>query len=182
MSLHLILGPMYSGKSSELLRLADRYKIAGKKVLIIKYIADTRYSKNEIATHGGRRVLADASIDRLDCVDFKPYEVICIDEVQFYPDNTDLIKWADSGKIIIACGLSGNYLRHQFKGIPELISAADKITHLNSICMNCKNENGSFSAMRKDKAQISGKAAETEFIGGQETYLALCRQCYVSST
>lgn len=172
---------MYSGKSSELLRLADRYKIAGKTVLIIKYIADTRYSKDEIATHSGTRVMADASTDRLSSVDFEPYDVICIDEVQFYPDNVDLIKWADKGKIIIACGLSGNYLRHQFQGIPELISAADKITHLNSICMSCKGENGSFSAMRKEKAEISGKAAETEFIGGQETYVALCRQCYMKS-
>jgi thymidine kinase len=181
MSLHLILGPMYSGKTSDLIRLADRYKIAKKKVIIVKYLADTRYSKDELAAHSGTRVLADASTDRLSLVDFEPYDVICVDEVQFYPDNKDLIKWADKGKIVVASGLSGNYLRHQFQGIPELISAADRITHLNSVCMLCNNENGSFSAMRKEQTQIAGKAAETEFIGGQETYVALCRKCYVNS-
>lgn len=170
---------MYSGKTSCLIRLADRYKIAGKKVIIVKYVADTRYSKDEIAAHSGTRVKADASTDRLGLVDFEPYDVICVDEVQFYPDNTSLIDWADKGKIVVASGLSGNYLRHQFQGIPELISSADIITHLNSICMECKSENGSFSAMKKEKAAIAGKAAETEFIGGQETYVALCRQCYV---
>lgn len=181
MSLHLILGPMYSCKTSELIRLADRYRIADKKVIIVKYIADNRYSKEELATHSGIKVLADATTDLLGNVDFEPYDVICVDEVQFYADNVSLIEWADKGKIVVASGLSGNYLRHQFQGIPELISAADKITHLNSVCMICKSENGSFSAMKKDKAAISGKAAETEFIGGQETYLALCRQCYVKN-
>lgn len=179
MSLHLILGPMYSGKTLSLICLLNRYKVAGKKVLTVKYQHDTRYSLDELASHSGTKVLADISTDKLEFVDYKPYDVICVDEVQFYPDNKELIKWADSGKIIVASGLSGNYLRHQFQGIPELISAADKITHLNSICMNCKNENGAFSALRKEKVNVS-KEAETEFIGGQETYVALCRQCYVN--
>lgn len=181
MSLHLILGPMYSCKSSTLLRIADRYRIAGKKVLIIKYFGDTRYSKDELVTHSGIRVKADISTNNLESITIDDYEVICVDEIQFYADNTILIKWADQGKTVVASGLSGNYLRHQFQGIPELISASDQITHLNSICMQCKSENGSFTAMRKEQILISGKAAETEFIGGQETYIALCRKCYVAT-
>jgi thymidine kinase len=169
---------MWAGKSQELIRLADRYRIAGKRVLMIKYVADTRYSVTDIATHSGVRVKADASVDHLSDLDIQGYDVVCVDEVQFYPDNTLLIQWADSGYIVVASGLSGNFLRHQFQGIPELIAAADKITQLTSVCMQCNSENGCFSAMRKDTNKTDAHAAEKELIGGKETYLSLCRQCY----
>lgn len=159
--------------------LADRYKIADKKVLMIKYLADTRYSQDEIVSHNGVKLKADVSTDRLSEIDPSEYDVICVDEVQFYPDNTILIDWADRGHIVVACGLSGNFLRKPFNGMPELISAADKITPLDSVCMDCKAENGAFTALRKERVETASKAAEKEFIGGKETYVSLCRKCYV---
>jgi thymidine kinase len=180
MSLTLILGPMYSGKSSSLIRMAERYRIADKRVLVIKYIGDNRYSDTEVASHSGAKLRADLSVNTLGDIDVTDYDVICIDEIQFYLDNHQCIAWADYGKTVIASGLSGNFLRKLFKGMDDLIANADSIIHLNSICMMCKNENGSFSHLLKSKTAQAAQA-ETELIGGTDTFIALCRSCYVLS-
>ena len=194
---HIVLGPMYSGKTSELIRLAERYRIAGKRVLVVKYAEDSRYvpehdgsgSGSEttatMGTHNGRFLDAVAANTLQEIVDkglLEDHDVICVDEVQFYPDSALVVTWADAGKTVVASGLSGNYLREQFSGMPHLIANADCIEHLTSICMQCKKDGASFSALRQDIQGGGGaeaEAAATKFIGGAETYLALCRSCYV---
>jgi len=162
----LIIGPMFSGKTSELLSRYRRWKLAGKKVLMIKYKQDNRYDKNNIVTHDGISVNARVC-ERLQELDdyVNNYDVICVDEVQFYDDADEYCdKWANMGKVVEASGLNGNYLRKPFKIISNLIPLAEDIHHLNAVCKETGND-ASFSVkFIKNDQEI--------FIGNDDSYLA----------
>ena len=109
-AIHLILGPMYSGKTSELVRRYRRYSVAGKKCLLVKHEHDTRYDEKMLCTHDSHKVDAQGCL-RLSDLDFdhREYDVICIDEIQFYADNLEFTeKMANQGIIVEASGLRGN--------------------------------------------------------------------------
>lgn len=167
--LNLICGPMYSGKTSELCRRYTRYKLAGKKCLLIKYKNDNRYNNNKLATHD-KKMYDAINCSLLKEIDTKiiKYDVICIDEIQFYEDAhiyTD--KWANEGKIVEACGLNGNYKREPFEQISKLIPKVENITFLTAID-EVNGEEASFTKRIVD-------SQETELIGGKESYVACSR-------
>src|SRR5271170_2495790 len=122
--LHLILGPMYAEKSTNLLRQYRRFKLSRKACLLVKYRGDNRYTDdNYIATHD--RVLSQEmavvcnDLGELETqVDMRKYEVICVDEIQFYGDNLEYCqKWRKEGKIVICCGLYADFQRRPFKNL-----------------------------------------------------------------
>ena len=169
--IHLILGPMYSGKTTELLRLYRRYQIAKKNCVIIKYGEDQRYHTNKVVTHDNvqyeslNAILLSGlfkmpSIERAD--------VICIDEIQFYNDAPDICDmWANNGKIVIASGLNGDFKREPFDVISKLLPKAEEVTFLTAIC-NKTGEPAAFSKRISDEKQV-------KVIGGVESYVAACR-------
>src|SRR3972149_2403345 len=116
-SFNLILGSMFSGKTSLLISRSNRYSLAGKKCLMIKYKNDIRYDKYKVVSHD------NISIKALVCeylmeVDHivSNYDVILIDEIQFYKDAPIFCdKWANEGKIVEACGLNGTFDRKPFE-------------------------------------------------------------------
>ena len=134
-SINLIIGPMYSGKTTELIRRFRRHKIGNKNCILIKYINDNRYNEEKISTHDNITIEAVkcSLLEELDKV-IKIYDVICIDEIQFYKDASFYCdKWANEGKIIEACGLNGDYKRKPFEQISLLIPMIENITYLNAI-------------------------------------------------
>lgn len=172
--LNIIIGPMYSGKTSELLSRYCRYKVAGKKCLLVKFNKDDRYDKDKIVTHNL------FSQDAISCTDLceidnliNDYDVILIDEVQFYSDSHIYCdKWAYQNKIVEASGLNGDYLRKPFEQISLLIPLSDKITHLTAVDKDDGND-APFTARLSDKS-------EQTLIGGNETYKAVNRSNYLS--
>jgi thymidine kinase len=172
--LHLILGNMFSGKTSELLRRYRRYKISGKSCIMIKYKNDTRYDPNSVVTHDSIQITA-ISCTLLSEVDayITPYDVICVDEVQFYKDAPIFCdKWANEGKIVEACGLSGSYNRTTFVTISNLIPKAESVVFLDAICVNTGN-NGAFT-----KLIVDNVGGSTELIGGADKYIPVDRLTY----
>lgn len=173
-NLNLIIGPMYSGKTSELLSRYLRYKVAGKNCLLIKYDNDKRYDSNKIVTHNLFKQ------DALNCNNLKEfddkissYDVILIDEIQFYPDaNIFCDKWANQGKIIEASGLNGDFQRKPFQQISLLIPLCDKITHL--VAVDKKSGNDAPFTVR-----LSNDSQQT-LIGGDNIYQAMNRTNYIS--
>lgn len=162
----LILGPMYSGKTSELLNRYRRWNLAKKKVLMIKYENDKRYKENEIVTHDGLSLKAFKCnlLEELDNK-IKDYDIICIDEVQFYKDaHIFCEKWANEGKIIEASGLNGNYKREPFEIISKLVALADDICHLKAVCTSTGND-ASFSIRIVDNE-------DEILIGSKDMYIA----------
>jgi len=178
--LHLILGPMFSGKSTTLLRQFRRFKVSKKSCLLIKYHGDQRYTdRNYIATHD--KVISQeeafpchhlSDLEHQQGLDLNAYDVFCLDEVQFYPDKLEFcLKWRARGKIIVGSGLYSDFKRNPFPQLPELIAHSDKVEFLKAICPDCL----------QDKATTSYRLSnevDQVVIGGSEKYLPLCHGCY----
>lgn len=172
--LSLIIGPMFSGKSTILLTRYRRYQIAGKKCLLIKYAKDTRYNNSEemLVTHDLISYKA-TSCHKLEEVEqlIQEYDVICIDEIQFYSDASHYCDlWANQGKIIEVCGLSGDYQRKPFQQISLLIPLCDDISFVTAVCKDTGND-ACFTMRLSDEK-------EQEVIGSTDKYQAVSRERY----
>ena len=160
---------MYSGKSTTLLSRYRRYKFANKNCLLIKYSKDIRYKKNNIVTHDSLEYEAKncTLLKEIDNI-INNYDVICIDEVQFYEDAYIYCdKWANQGLIVEACGLNGDFERKPFNQISLLIPLADKIDHITAI-----DETNGFEAPFTKRIT---KEKDQEVIGGKDKYRASSR-------
>jgi thymidine kinase len=180
--LNIIMGPMYSGKSTELIRIYNKYKLK-KKVLVINHKSDSRYGENSINTHN-KNNLNCISFDKL--ADYYTkftnnlediYDIILIDESQFFNDLYDFCKTIvdTTNKTIYAFGLSGDYKRKRFGQLIDLIPIADDIKYLKSVCNKCKDiKNASFTLRICD-------SNEQILVGANEQYMAVCRDCWLKS-
>jgi len=172
--IEVIIGPMYSGKTTELLRRSRRYFFSGKKCLIIKHSDDIRYDQNNIVTHDTVKCAA-IKTDLLSKIegtrDFQTVDVICIDEIQFYPDAAKMCdKWANEGKIIIAAGLISNFMREPFEQVSLLLAKADEISHLKAVCTN--------TGLDAPFTRRISKETQIKVIGGCDKYIAASRKAY----
>ncbi|XP_055337471.1 thymidine kinase, cytosolic-like isoform X2 [Paramacrobiotus metropolitanus] len=171
-SIQLIFGPMFSGKTTELLRRINRYKIAKYKVLLLKYAKDVRYEENCVSTHDRHAVPARNAVMLKECTEeCYAYDVIGIDEGQFFPDILEFAEHlANCGKTIIVAALDGTFQRGPFGDIVHLVPKAENIVKLSAVCIICNS----------DAAFTRRYSAETavELIGGSDKYMAVCRECY----
>lgn len=160
---------MFSGKTTELIRRYNRHKISGKNTIMVKYANDLRYDKNYISTHDNNKIPAIKCIKLGDIEHLiQNYDVICIDEIQFYEDAATFCdKFANNGKIVEVCGLNGNYKREAFPQISLLIPKVESITFLTAIDP-INGQEASFT-----KRIINSN--ENELIGGKESYIACSR-------
>lgn len=170
--LSLIMGPMFSGKSTILLTRYRRYQIAGKKCLLVKYAKDTRYGGSEelLITHDQLSYKA-TSCNKLEEIKdiINEYDVICIDEIQFYPDASHYCDlWANEGKIVEVCGLNGDYQRKPFAQISLLIPLCDDISFVTAVC----KETGKDACFTKRLSEEK----EQEVIGSTDKYQAVSRE------
>ena len=171
--IELILGPMFAGKSTELLRRMRRLEISGKQILSVKYAADTRYKSDAISTHDNivRSAVSCKMLSELDQM-WRNYDVIGIDEGQFFEDVVQFSEnAANDGKIVILSALNGTWKRSGWTNILELVPKCEKVKKLSAICKIC-SYNADFTFRH-----IFGVGPE-EFIGGAEMYMPLCRECY----
>ena len=172
--IELILGPMFSGKSTRLIELMRKYVYKAKKTIMVKFYADQRYSqKSEVVTHDlikydsiDCKILKD-SFDTL-----KQYDVIGIDEGQFFADLVEVCEeLALMGKIVLIAALNGDFRMEPFPVIQRIIAKADKIKLLKAYCFNCHKD-------AKFSLRIV-QSNETVLIGAGEAYKPACRECHV---
>jgi len=175
--IQVIFGPMFSGKTTELIRRCRRYQIANYKCAVVKYARDQRYTEtNQIATHDEQRLAAFAAIELQHVRDqLREYEVIGIDEGQFFPDIIETCEQlANEGKTVIVAALDGTFQREGFGRILELVPKAEHVIKLTAVCMNCYND-AAFTKRFSEDTTI-------EVIGGSEMYSATCRDCHAGKT
>lgn len=181
-SIELIIGPMYAGKSTELLKEIRKHKFLNKKILIINHTINVRYGTDKIITHDKISCDDSISLTNLEEIykheDFPESDVIIIEELQFFKDAYKIInELADKySKHVICAGLSGDFRRHPFGDVCRLIPVADKITHLRAMCSICKD--GTPASFTKRFTED----IDTELVGAAETYKAVCRYHYLNNT
>lgn len=169
----LILGPMFSGKTSELITLGKRYAIAKKKCLIIKYSGDTRYSEDTtlLSTHDEYSIKA-IPLDKLEIKkEYDEYDVILIDEGQFFKDLNVFCDWyAEKGKVVVVAALNGKADKTPWDEVSLLLPNVTRTVFKTAICSKC-GKSAEFSHSKKE-------IINSICIGGSETYEALCRECF----
>ena len=136
----ITFGPMFAGKSTELLRKIKRYKVAEKATVVIKYANDNRYSEDCVSTHDKQMIKAIACTQLYDVAEqVKDFEVIGIDEGQFFDDIIEFSEeMANKGKIIVIAALDGTFERKKFGKVVDLIPLAERVEKLDAVCMDCK--------------------------------------------
>lgn len=178
--IEIIIGCMFSGKSSELIRRVKRYEAINIKVLSINYDKDNRYgNSNQIITHD--QISKNAmSINKLKPIlgidEFKTSSIIAINEGQFFEDLYDFVTTAADyfNKTIIVCGLDGDYQRNVFGDILRLIPHSESVQKIDALCKLCHDGTKAWFTKR-----ISHSNQRIE-IGGAESYIPVCRTHYNS--
>jgi thymidine kinase len=172
--IEVICGPMFSGKSEELIRRLRRATIARKRVQVFKPVIDTRYSKDEIVSHGDLRMRSEVlekPSEMLSHIDWRT-EVVGIDEANFM--GPDLIEvagtLADSGKQVIIAGLDTDYMGRPFPPVPDLLALAESITKTLAICVRCGNP--------AKHTQRLVESNDLIVVGAAGMYEARCRRCF----
>jgi len=172
--IEVVCGPMFSGKSEELIRRLRRAMIARRRVQVFKPTIDVRYSQDEIVSHADSRmkseVIGDAS-EILTLTDPRT-QVVGIDEANFLGEGLVEVAQtlANSGKQVIIAGLDTDYMGRPFAPIPDLLCHAESITKMLAICMRCGNP-----------AKHTQRLVESDdliVVGASGMYEARCRACF----
>lgn len=168
----LIIGPMFAGKTTEMLRRIDRAELGRSRCIIMKYAQGSRFRQGTVNTHDSY------SREAIECNLLMPqiqecliYDTIGIDEGHFFPDlNPFCETLANSGKRVIVAALDGTYLRKPFKNVLKLISNCESLVKLTAVC----TETGNDATFTKRIINSTGD----HLVGGTETYQAVSRQAY----
>jgi thymidine kinase len=170
-SIEVVCGPMFSGKTEELIRRIRRAQIAKQKVQIFRPQIDTRYSKTHIVSHNSTSLQAQTVKCPEEILQMlrDSTRVVAIDEAQFY--TTEIIniveRLAKRGLRVIVAGLDLDYKGKPFGPMPTLLALADKVAKIEAICTVCGD-----SASRTYR-----KSADSEqfLLGEEDEYEARCR-------
>ncbi len=177
--IELIVGPMFSGKSEELIRRVRRAVIARQEVQVFKAAIDDRYDSEAVASHDGGRFDAIAVSDaaRLDRLIRPETAVVAIDECQFLDEQVVplCLELAEAGKRVIIAGLDMDFRGVPFGPIPSLLAHAEFVSKLTAIC-SCGR------AATRTQRLIGGEPAHYSdpviLVGASESYEPRCRGCH----
>ena len=174
--IEIICGPMFSGKTEELIRRLVRAQIAKQKVAIFKPSTDNRYAEDYIVSHNQRKIQSIQVKNTQSILEHKDdADVFGIDEAQFFDDSIVSVcrELANCGRRVVIAGLEKDYLGKSFGPMPQLLIDAEYITKVNAICMNCGDPANYSHRISREKKQV--------VVGETDKYEALCRRCYVQS-
>lgn len=178
--IEVITGPMFAGKTEELIRRVRREAFAQKNIIVFKPSIDQRYAFDEVVSHNNNRIQSIAIANSLEMeshVD-DSIEVIAIDEIQFLDEGViPLIqKYANQGIRVIVCGLDQDFRGEPFTFMPKLLSLAEEVQKLTAICVKCH------APATRTQRLVNGKPAFYEdpliLIGAKNDYEARCRACH----
>lgn len=178
--IEVISGPMFAGKTEELLRRVKRLEYAKKNIVVFKPLMDNRFAENEVVSHNQNRTrsvnisLAKEIFDYID----SETEVVAIDEIQFLDEEAvKIVEFlASRGVRVIVSGLDKEFRGEPFSFMPKLLAIAEYVTKLTAICVKCG------SPATRTQRIVNGKPAKYNdpivLIGAEESYEARCRSCH----
>ncbi len=172
--IEVICGPMFSGKTEELIRRVTRAQIARQKLQIFKPAIDKRYHDRKVVSHNRLFVEstpvedAQAILQKLD----PEVKVVAVDEAQFFgPELLEVCeRMAGQGLRVIVAGLDQDYRGVPFEPMPSILAVAEYVTKQLAICVVCGNPAGRSQRLVADKHRV--------VVGASESYEARCRACF----
>lgn len=172
--IEVICGPMFSGKTEELIRRLKRANYARQQVQIFKPSIDSRYGTDAIVSHN-HASLPSVGVESVEDIRRSlsaQVQVIGIDEVQFFEQHIVELceELADSGRRVIVAGLDQDYLGKPFGPMPRFLAVSEYITKLLAICVRCGNPANRSYRLASDLQQV--------LVGTGEQYEARCRRCF----
>lgn len=178
--LQVIAGPMFAGKSEELLRRVRRARLAGLEVDVVNHAWDVRHGTGEVSSHVGARTSAEAAVDvdgLLEVVGRSAPALLAIDEAQFFGD--DLVPAVEEilgrGTTVVVAGLCVTFDGRPFAPMPDLMALAEDVTKLTAVCDVC-GADAAFHQRTRDDDAADALAQSPEHVGGTESYRARCRR------
>ena len=177
--LELILGSMFSGKTSYLLEVYKKCVFCNIPVAVINYAADNRYTtESMLSTHDKQMIpcilastISEAVKNHADTIN--QAETVLINEGQFFPDIEEQVKQLVEGsnKRVYICGLDGDFERKPIGNLLQLVPFSDHIVKLKSLCSLCRDGTPGVFSFRttNEKSQV---------VIGSSNYIPLCRECY----
>jgi len=172
--LEVILGPMFSGKTTELMRIYNKYNSCDIRCCIINHISDKRYDEEKMSNHNGVMLPSFNYKTLSECLPLvSNYDIFLINEGQFFDDLYDIVNLLVNmhKKRVYVCGLDGDYKRRKFGSILDIVPLCDDVIKLKAICRRCKKKPAIFTH------RVTNEQEQT-VIGGSENYVSLCRNCY----
>ncbi|WP_322901577.1 thymidine kinase [Mycoplasmopsis felis] len=173
-TLEIITGPMFSGKTEELLKRLKILEIAEVNTIVFKPSFDVRFDENKIVSRTGAKTNAIVIKESSEILKYwnSEFKAVAIDEVNFLDDGIFKVidKLVLNGVRVIISGLDMDYLRRPFGVTPGLLAIADDITKLKAVCLLCKSD-AAFSFRKENNNNLN-------FLGDSE-YEARCRKCHI---
>lgn len=187
--LELIIGSMYSGKTSQLVEIYNQCKFCNISIAVINHSIDTRYDEKLLTTHDQIKIPCIQTTKLNSIWDYKDLDshfnensdnhlklrksdVILINEGQFFEDLYEVvIDMLKCNKRIYICGLDSDFERKKFGQILDLIPFCDKVNKLTSLCSQCKDGTPGIFSMR-----LTSEKQQT--LVGSDNYIPVCRKCY----
>ena len=176
--LELILGPMWSGKTSMLLTYYRQFCFCKLNVCVVNFKADDRYSETMLSTHDKQMIpcIMGFSMEEIMRIpeNAERMNVILINEGQFFHDIVEFTKQMveEAHKKVYICGLDGDFKREKIGKLLDLIPICDKVTKLRALCGKCKDGTPAPFSFR------NSNSTEQVLIGADDIYVPLCRMCY----
>ena len=177
--LEVVCGPMFSGKSEEMIRRLRRAEIAGQRVVLFKPRIDDRYDAADVVSHAGVRMrgVAVGSVPEL-AARAAGFEVVGIDEVQFFESRIveAALALVQGGARVVAAGLDQDFRREPFGPMPLLLAHAEFVDKLQAVCHRCGGP--ATTTQRLVDGRPAPYSGDTVVIGAAEQYEARCRGCH----
>jgi thymidine kinase len=177
--LEVICGPMFSGKSDEMIRRLRRAEIAGQRVVIFKPLIDDRYDATDVVSHAGARMQALPISSAAEIADeARGFDVVGIDEAQFLGEGVVMtaLHLAARGVRVVVAGLDQDFRRRPFGPMPELLAHAEFVDKLQAVCHRCGGT--ATTTQRLVNGEPASYSGDTVVVGAAEQYEARCRGCH----
>ena len=180
---------MFSGKTTEAMRLVGRARLAGARCAVVKYSGDTRYGEAPaLQTHGGL-ALAEAeglAVHTVSALTSLPSfgaetSLVVVDEGQFFPDLSQAVdQWLREGRSVVVAALDGDFLRRPFASVAQTLPLANVIVKLSAVCQRCPRGPGLQPADAPHSLRTDASQA-LELIGASDKYQAVCLECFLAA-
>lgn len=176
--IEVVAGPMFAGKTEELLRRVRRAVIAGRRVVVFSHALDTRHGTDRLGSHAGLDYpsIALRTAEEIEAAVPAGTDVVAVDEAQFFgPGLVPVVgRLADRGLVVIVAGLDVTFDGRPFEPLPSLMALAERVDKLTAICSICGEEAVFHVKVAATAAGPDDLVAAN--VGGIETYQARCRR------